>query len=48
MTVSPGTTVHDAATVFLTGSGQISHIINGVGDAVSSSHGGPSTIVTYP
>jgi hypothetical protein len=48
MTVVPGTSVHDAATVFLTGSGQISHIINGVGDAVNLSHGGPSTIVTYP
>ena len=49
MTVAPGVTVHDAATVFLTGSGQITHVINGVGATVNSSTGGsPSTVVTYP
>jgi hypothetical protein len=48
MTVAPGVTVHDAATVFLNGSGQITHIVNGVGATVSSANRGPSTIVTYP
>jgi hypothetical protein len=48
MVVAPGVTVHDAATVFLNGNGQITHIVNGVGATVSSANHGPSTIVTYP
>lgn len=39
---------HDLLTVFLTGSGGINSVINGVGAAVSSTNGGPSDVTTYP
>jgi hypothetical protein len=44
-----GVAVHDAGTVFLSGSGQITHVINGVGATVS--HSNPDTlspVVLYP
>ncbi len=44
----PGIQVNDALTVFLSGSGQITHVINGVGATVNSSNPGPSDVVTYP
>jgi hypothetical protein len=43
-----GISVNDVATVFLNGSGQITHVINGTGATVKSGNGGPSTVVTYP
>jgi hypothetical protein len=43
-----GISVNDVATVFLSGSGQITHVINNVGAPVNSSNGGPSDVVTYP
>lgn len=43
-----GISVNDVAAVFLSGSGQITHVINGVGATVSSNNGGPSDVVTYP
>jgi hypothetical protein len=39
---------HDLLTVFLSGSGGINSVINGVGAAVDSSNGGPSDVTTYP
>jgi hypothetical protein len=48
--VVPGdVTVHDAGTVFLSGTGQITHVINGVGATVSQTHADVvSPVVTYP
>ena len=48
--VVPGdVTVHDAGTVFLSGTGQISHVINGVGATVSQTNPDVvSPVVTYP
>jgi len=48
--VVPGdVTVHDAGTVFLGGTGQITHVINGTGATVSQAHVGVlSPVVTYP
>ena len=44
-----GVQVHDTGTVFLNGSGQITHVINGVGGTVNQSNGGTlSTVVSYP
>jgi hypothetical protein len=43
-----GVQFHDLLTVFLNGSGGIDSVINGVGQAVNSSFGGPSDVVTYP
>ena len=44
-----GVTVHDTGTVFLNGSGQITHVINGVGGTANSSNGGTlNTVVSYP
>jgi hypothetical protein len=43
-----GVVFHDLLTVFLSGSGGIESVINGTGEAVSSSFGGPSDVVTYP
>jgi hypothetical protein len=46
---TPGVTVDDAGSVFLSGSGQITHVINGVGGTVNSSNAGTlSPVVTYP
>jgi hypothetical protein len=48
--VVPGdVTVHDAGTVFLNGTGQITHVINGVGATVSQTNADVvSPVVTYP
>ncbi len=44
-----GVVVHDSGTVFLNGSGQITHVINGVGDTVNAANAGTvSPVVTYP
>ncbi len=40
--------VNDALTVFLTGSGSITHVIDNTGDSVSSSNGGPSKVTVFP
>jgi hypothetical protein len=45
----PGVTVDAVGSVFLNGSGQITHVINGVGGTVSSSNPGTlSPVVSYP
>ncbi len=45
----PGVQIHNAGTVFLTGSGQISHVIDGVGAAANASFADQvSGVVTYP
>ena len=36
----PGVVVHDAGTVFLNGSGQITHVVDGVGTTASKANGG--------
>jgi hypothetical protein len=47
--VVPGVTVHDAGTVFLSGTGEITHVINGTGATVSKANPGVvSPVVTYP
>jgi hypothetical protein len=43
-----GVAVNDLCTVFLSGNGQITHVINGVGATVSSSNVGPSTVINNP
>jgi hypothetical protein len=44
-----GVTIHDAGTVFLNGSGSITHVINDTGAKVSSANGGSlSPVVSYP
>jgi len=44
-----GVSIHDAGTVFLNGSGQILHVIDGVGATVSKSNAGKlSPVVVYP
>jgi hypothetical protein len=44
-----GTAIHDVGTVFLSGSGQITHVINGQGATVNSSNPGSlSPVVSYP
>ncbi len=46
---STGITVQDAGTVFLNGSGQITHVINGVGGTANKSDAGKlQPVVTYP
>jgi hypothetical protein len=46
---APGVTVDDVGSVFLGGSGQITHVINGVGATVNSGSAGTlSPVVTYP
>jgi hypothetical protein len=46
---TPGVTIHDAGTVFLNGSGSITHVIDNTGNAVSSANAGSfSPVVTYP
>jgi hypothetical protein len=46
---TPGVTVDDVGSVFLGGSGQITHVINGVGATVNSSNAGTlSPVVSYP
>jgi hypothetical protein len=46
---TPGVTVDDVGSVFLSGSGQITHVIDGVGATVNSSNAGTlSPVVTYP
>jgi hypothetical protein len=47
--VPGGVTVHDAGTVFLSGTGQITHVINGTGATVSETDPDVvSPVVTYP
>jgi hypothetical protein len=51
MTVPPitGVTVHDAGTVWLSGTGQITHVVNGVGGTASQANAGQlNPVVTYP
>ncbi len=44
-----GVSVHDTGTVFLNGSGQITHVINGTGATVSQANAGTlSPVVTFP
>ncbi len=44
-----GIAIHDAGTVFLTGKGSITHVINGIGKAVNSSYADQvSPVVSYP
>ena len=44
-----GVAIHDTGTVFLNGSGQITHVIDGVGATVSSTNAGTlSPVVSYP
>jgi hypothetical protein len=44
-----GVAVHDAGTVFLNGTGQITHVINGVGTTANQSNGGSlNPVVSYP
>ena len=46
---SRGVQIHDAGTVWLNGSGQITHVINGDGAAVNSGYADQlSPVVTYP
>ncbi len=46
---APGVSVQDAGTVFLSGNGQITHVINGVGGTANSSDAGAlQPVVTYP
>jgi hypothetical protein len=45
----PGVHIHDAGTVWLNGSGQITHVVNGVGAAVNSGFADQlSPVVSYP
>lgn len=45
----PGIAIHAAGTVFLNGSGEITHVINGLGATVSKSYAGRlSPVITYP
>jgi hypothetical protein len=46
--VTPGVRFHDLLTVSLNRAGTIDHVIDGVGDPVTPTHQGPSTIVSYP
>ena len=43
-----GVKMHDLLTVSLNGAGTIDHVINGVGEAVTPTHQGPSYVVSYP
>jgi hypothetical protein len=46
---TPEVTVHDVGSVFLSGSGQITHVIDGVGATANSSNAGKlNPVVTYP
>jgi hypothetical protein len=46
---TPGVQIHDAGTVWLNGSGQITAVINGVGAPVNSSDPDQlSPVVSYP
>jgi hypothetical protein len=45
---TPGVKMHDLLTVSLNKAGTIDHVINGVGDPVTPTFQGPSTIVSYP
>ncbi len=45
----PGVAVHDAGTVFLDGSGQISHVVNTAGSAASKANAGTlNPVIAYP
>lgn len=44
-----GVAIHDTGTVFLSGNGQITHVINGVGATVNKSNAGKlSPVILYP
>jgi hypothetical protein len=40
--------VHDALTIFLSGSGSITRVIDNTGNSVSSGNGGPSQVTLFP
>ncbi len=44
----PGVQLHDILTRFLSGSGQITSVVNGTGAAVTSANPGPTYVVSYP
>ena len=46
--VTPGVRFHDLLTVSLNEAGTIDHVINDVGEPVTPSRQGPSTVVSYP
>ena len=46
--VTPGVRMHDLLTISLNKAGTIDHVINGVGDPVTPTHQGPTTVVAYP
>ncbi len=46
--VTPGVRMHDLLTISLNKAGTIDHVINGVGAAVTPTHQGPETVVSYP
>jgi hypothetical protein len=43
-----GIAMHDLLTVSLNGAGTIDHVVNGIGDPVTPTHQGPSTVLSYP
>jgi len=46
---TPGVSVHDVSDVFLSGSGQITHVLNGLGATANSSNAGKlNPLVSYP
>jgi hypothetical protein len=47
-TTLPSSSLHDLLTVWLSGSGSITNVVNDSGAAVNSTHHGPSTVVSYP
>jgi hypothetical protein len=46
--VRPGVRFHDLLTVSLNKAGTIDHVVNDVGEPVTPSRQGPSTVVSYP
>jgi len=44
----PGVQLHDILTRFLSGSGQITSVVNGTGAAVTSANPGPTYVVSFP
>ncbi len=46
--VRPGVRMHDLLTVSLNHAGTIDHVVDGVGDAVTPTYQGPSTVLGYP
>ena len=44
---TPGVVMHDMVTISLNAAGTIDHVINGIGDAVTPTHQGPSNVTFY-